>query len=332
LAKLGRAYEQVVADVAKEFDPSADVKVGEWVKGPVGLREVDVLITGTVDGIARRVLIECKDYDSRKRRIGIAVIDATDSKRRDLAADFTLICSNAGFSKDAMRKAGRVGIGLIGVLKEADPRIRYKVFDEIYTRRVDLWNKADIDVKVVTGSVATWTVEEIAYQGASVLAWLQHRTVLFVVRNRVVNGTHVLLFRFGRPVLIQQGGLSAFMTEISVRVKLTGQWIAQEVEIDASSGLYDWLRKRVRLAPTGEPHKLSYKDVKFGTGGTVVEIHPDLDSLSPSPVKENEVHLEIIDLGGFVVPEKFADLDPLLVPEDADPVRAGIPPESFRSF
>lgn len=71
-----------------------------------------------------------QDYDSHKRRIGIAVIDAADSKRRDLAADVTLICSNAGFSKDAMRKAGRVGIGLIGVMKEPDPRIRYRVFDE----------------------------------------------------------------------------------------------------------------------------------------------------------------------------------------------------------
>ena len=130
MAKLGRAYEQVVADVAKQFDPSAEVKVGEWVKGPDGLREVDVLIAGTVDGVTRQILIECKDYDSHKRRIGIAVIDAADSKRRDLAADVTLICSNEGFSKDAMRKAGRVGIGLIGVMKEADPRIRYKVFDE----------------------------------------------------------------------------------------------------------------------------------------------------------------------------------------------------------
>lgn len=99
--------------MAKQFDPSAEVKVGEWVKGPDGLREVDVLITGTVDGVTRQILI-----------------DAADSKRRDLAADVTLICSNAGFSKDAMRKAGRVGIGLIGVMREPDPRIRYKVFDE----------------------------------------------------------------------------------------------------------------------------------------------------------------------------------------------------------
>ncbi|TIV75895.1 MAG: hypothetical protein E5V79_00260 [Mesorhizobium sp.] len=116
-----------------------------------------------------------------------------------------------------------------------------------------------------------------------------------------------------------------------MRFTLTGQWIAQLVEIDATSGLYDWLRQRVRLAPSPGETKLIYKDVKWGTGGTVLEIHPNLDSLSPSPVKENEVHMEILDLGGFVVPTEYAQLDPHVVPEDADPVRADIPAEAFRS-
>ncbi|TIV22900.1 MAG: hypothetical protein E5V74_04245 [Mesorhizobium sp.] len=332
MTKLGRPYEQVVGDVVKQFDPSAEVKVGEWVEGPDGLREIDVLITGTVNGATRQVLIECKDYDSRKRRIGIGVVDATDSKRRDLGVDVTLLCSNAGFSKDAMRKARRVGIGLIGVLKEADPRIRYKVFDEIYIRRVNLSFNADIDIKVVPGGVAPRDdVEAIMFEGASVFAWLQHRTVLFITHNRVVKGAHRLRFRFRPAVLIHHKSSSAFMTEIAVRFTLTGQWIAQLIEIDATSGLYDWLRQRVRLAPSPGETKLTYKDVKWGSGGTVIEIHPNLDSLSPSPVKENEVHMEILDLGGFVVPTEYAQLDPHVVAEDADPVRPGLPSDSFQS-
>lgn len=332
MTKLGRSYEQVVGDVVKQFDPSADVRIGEWVKGPDGLREIDVLITGTVVGVTRRVLIECKDYNSRKRRIGIGVVDATDSKRRDVGADFTLLCSNAGFSKDAMRKARRVGIGLVGVLKEADPRIRYKVFDEIYIRRVNLSMKADIDIKVVPGDVAPrGDVEAITFQDGSVFRWLQHRVVLFVTRNRVVKGAHQLRFRFRPALLIQHGSGSAFMTEIAVRFTLTGQWIAQLVEIDATSGLYDWLRQRVRLAPSSDETKLTYKDVKFGTGGTVIDIHPDLDSLSPSAVMDNEVHLELLDLGGFVVPTDYAQLDPHVAPEDADPVRPGLGADAFRS-
>ena len=63
-------------------------------------------------------------------------MDALESKRRDLAADVSFICSNAGFTTDAIRKAKRVGIGLIAVLRERDHRIRFQVREEIYIRRV----------------------------------------------------------------------------------------------------------------------------------------------------------------------------------------------------
>jgi len=51
------------------------------------------------------VVIECKDWN---RPIGIAFIDALDSKRRDLGASIAMICSNSGFTSDALRKAARV--------------------------------------------------------------------------------------------------------------------------------------------------------------------------------------------------------------------------------
>ena len=45
------------------MDATAVVGQGEWLDGPDGRREADVLVTGTVDGAERRVLIECKDYN-----------------------------------------------------------------------------------------------------------------------------------------------------------------------------------------------------------------------------------------------------------------------------
>lgn len=329
MAKLGRAFEQVVADVVKEFDPSAEVVVGEWVKGPDGLRELDVLINGTVEGVRRRVLIECKDFNSRRRPVGIAVIDAADSKHRDLAIDLSLVCSNAGFSKEAVRKAGRVGIGLIGVLKEDDPRIRYKIFDEIYLRRVELSQKADVTIHLMSGVPMPGPVTDLMFQGAPVLGWLQHRFFLFIAHNRVVNGTHLLRFRFKQPIFLEHEDRSAFATEISITVTLTGHWVAQKVEIDATSGLYDWLRKRIRVPSSGGPVRTTYRDVKFGTGGTVIDSHPDIGSLSR--LEEGELHMELLDLSGFAMPANFAQLDPFIVAEDAAPVRPNIPPEAYRS-
>jgi hypothetical protein len=113
------------------------VRQGEWVVGPDGRRELDVFVEGTVDGVPRRVLVECKDFNPRTTGpVGIGFVDALESKGRDLIVDVSFICSNAGFTADAVRKAKRVGIGLIGVLEEKDQRIRFQVREEIYIRRV----------------------------------------------------------------------------------------------------------------------------------------------------------------------------------------------------
>ena len=139
MRKKGRAFEHVVKDVLGALDPKARIRQGHWVAGPDGRRELDVLIEGTADGVPRRVLVECKDFNPKTTGpVGIGLIDAFESKRRDLDADVSLICSNAGFTSDAVRKAKRVGIGLIGVMREKDRRIRYQVHEEIYIRRVQV--------------------------------------------------------------------------------------------------------------------------------------------------------------------------------------------------
>jgi hypothetical protein len=100
-------------------------------------RELDVVIVGAVEGHSLKGIIECKDFNPG-RPIGIAYVDALESKRRDMGADISLICSNAGFTADAIRKAKRVNIGLISVMRMGDSRIRFAVSEEIYTRKITL--------------------------------------------------------------------------------------------------------------------------------------------------------------------------------------------------
>ena len=121
MAKRGRHYERVVSEVLKAFAPNAAASSGKWVQGPDGRRDLDVFIDGMSGGQRRRVLVECKDYNPNTTGpVGIAVIDALDSKRRDLNMDVAMVCSNAGYSGDAMRKAARVGIGLVSVMRKGD--------------------------------------------------------------------------------------------------------------------------------------------------------------------------------------------------------------------
>jgi hypothetical protein len=126
----GDAYQNAVASVAESIDPSADVEVGAWTNGPDGRRDLDVVIRPKPAGSAPLVVIECKDWN---RPIGIAFIDALDSKRRDIGASIAMICSNSGFTTDALRKAARVGIPALAALIEGDNRIRVVVRNQIYT-------------------------------------------------------------------------------------------------------------------------------------------------------------------------------------------------------
>ncbi len=201
--KLGKPFQVVVSDVVKEFDPGSTVREGLFVEGPDGSREIDVLIEGTVSGIKRRVQIECRDYNPNRGPIGIAQVDALESKHRDLAFDISLLCSNAGFTTPAIRKSARLGIGLIGVLRENDERIRYRVIDEVYIRRIDIVEKR-MDAKFSFVGAASpqgsLTIDQITYDNLPVLDWLKHRISIFLYWNPVVRGLHSLLFRFQQPI------------------------------------------------------------------------------------------------------------------------------------
>ena len=246
--KLGKNFELVVQDIVKEMDPDAVVTCGEWIQGPDGSREIDVLIEGTAAGQRRRIQIECKDYNPKSRPIGIGTIDALESKHRDLGVDVSLLCSNAGFSAEAVSKAKRVGIGLVGALREEDPRIRYKVFDEIYIRRVDiLKDSGAFSFHFTDQSLQAQRPEEYLYDGKPVTEWLLHRIGIFLGSNQVVSGYHCLIFRFLTPISVSTANGAAKCTGVEVGFEIRGQWIAQVIQIDARSGLYDWMHQTIAL-------------------------------------------------------------------------------------
>lgn len=334
MAKLGRQFELVVSDVVREMDPSSIVRQGEWVEGPDGSRELDVIIEGAVDGVFRRIQIECRDYNPDSRRIGIAHIDALDSKHRDLEMDVSLLCSNAGFSADAKRKAKRLGIGLIGVLREGDTRIRYSIMDEIYVRRIDVVpQSADFTFVFENPPPPQGDLhcEEILYDGVPVIHWLIQRVLIFLSSNPVVRGIHSLRFRFKHPIDFTLPSGQALTNNIGVQFEISGQWIAQSIEIDATCGLYDWMRQTIRMIPG--PAKITYKEVKFGEGGTPIAFPPNFDPDAPTKaLADNEVSLSIVDIGGLDTPEDIPQMDDFVMDEDLALVRSDLRPETCCSW
>jgi len=245
--------------------------------------------------------------------------------------DVSLLCSNAGFSVDAKRKAKRLGIGLIGILREGDTRIRYRIMDEIYIRRIDV-------VPQSTGFTFVFEnpppprddlrIEEILYDGVPVINWLIRRVLIFLGSNPVVRGIHSLRFRFKHPMDFALPSGQAIANNIGVQFEISGQWIAQSIEIDATCGLYDWMHQTIRMGP-GQT-KITYKDVKFGEGGTSIAFPPDFDPDAPTKdYAGNEVSLWIVDIGGLDTPEDIPQMDEFVMDEDLELVHRDLRPETL---
>jgi hypothetical protein len=314
---MGKPFELVVSDVVSELDRNSTVRVGEWVNGPDGARELDVTVEGTAGGKQRRVQIECRDYNPERRPIGIAAIDALESKHRDVGVDLSILCSNAGFSTDAIRKAKRVGVGLVGVLREDDPRIRYKVVDEIYLRKIDyLPGRATVSYDFV-GALppqGSMRADEVLYNGKPVEHWLTHRAVEFVTLNPIVKGVHSLSFRFKFPVMFDMPTGRWPAKSIRTQFEISGGWFAQRVEIDATSGLYDWIRRTIRMA--AKPGRIAYKNVNFQSMGDPISAPPDLDLKNPTVPQDEGVSIWILNVGGVNMSKTAPALGRYVVNDD----------------
>ena len=116
---------------------------------------------------------------------------------------------------------------------------------------------------------------------------------------------------------------------VQSKFEIIGGWFAQNVEIDATCGLYDWIRRTVRLSP-GD-NTFQYKDVKIGDGGTRIQCPPDFDFSGPQNLNNGEARVWILDLGRIKIPEKIPDLGKFVLDEDLEEVRRDIPRETFYS-
>jgi Restriction endonuclease len=235
----GRPYQRLVADVARAFDPGATVSEGEWVRGPDGRLDMDVSVRGTIEGREALVVIECKDFDPRSTGpVGRGYVDALDSKRHDLNADFTIICSNSGFTEDAPRKAKRKGIGIISVLRTSDHPVKAVIEEQMYLRRVKFpgWS---FSYHGIDGTIKTFGLHQLRFMGCSVDTWLQQRAALIASANPTIVDRLRAIFNFRYPLTFQVGSPDVVLSAITVVFSYDTQWLTQTVQLDASLGLYD---------------------------------------------------------------------------------------------
>ena len=183
MAKAGDAYRELVGTVVAMLDPQSTVKTEQWIVGPDGERDMDVEVRGKLDGIPHFVLVERKDH---ARPIGIGYIDAFESKLRDLKPDSAIMSSNSGFTRDALKKASRVGIQMMSAMKAGDTTVKIQVQREVVARRLTL-RFGSAFLYPFDGRPQeieeNWKVEDLLFDGLPVIHWISEKMKLVAMEH-----------------------------------------------------------------------------------------------------------------------------------------------------
>lgn len=315
--KKGIPYEKVVAEILASLDPGASVEQGQWENGPDGYRELDVRIKGYFKGHEYKVLVECKDFNPQSTGpVGIQYVDALESKLRDLGYNRGIICSNAGFTQNAIKKAGRVGIGLISVMKKADSRIKYLVSEEIYTRVVKVEKLQFTFEGPSLLKIADFSISDIFYKKESIENWVNGIVMKLIGSNPIVSGEFRIILACNRDLILTTPEGNIVVTRLIINLNLSGVWLAQQVTLDATSGIFNWFHHRTILSP--QENQLHIQGVNLYEGKVILKPPQRiLDGILN--LDEGEVDFAIVIVNGLGEPNKSgSEIDSYIRSEDLD--------------
>jgi len=295
MTKAGDAYQEVVGVVEQAFNSGAKVTVGGWIEGPDGRRDMDVSVQGSTNGTPHFALIECKDH---KDPVGIGYIDALDSKRRDLGTDAAILYSALGFTRDALRKARRVGIGAVSAMVMGDARVKIVVQKTVVAKRlsVDGWEFLVSEPEGIHSPlVEGFKPDEITYEGLPVQNWISEISKQLVLEHE--GASEILaVYPFNHNEELCISGQPVILAGVAIKLQCSRTWVAQDVRVDISRGRYDYLRKMITI-PSNE-----YATIGWFDNSEWQETDQTWDEQELEP-ESNEVSVKIsVTLIGKVAP------------------------------
>lgn len=246
MSKLGDEYQEIVGLVRQALDPCDVVKTGQWIEGPDGERDLDVEVRGMRDGKEQFILIECKDW---KRKVGIGVVDALESKRHDLGADAAAIYSNSGFTEPALRKANRVGIRAFSALRAGDERIKFVVSREVVATAIAVENYsirifATSDPGLVFPN--NWKPTDVKYDGLPLVNFLRDES-LQILKQHGRSSTITVSYVFNEPGPFYIADRQIELEALQVTMKCSEKYVSQAVQENVTLGHYDFFNGTVAI-------------------------------------------------------------------------------------
>lgn len=275
------AYRQLVASVIHTFEPTADVAVGGLVNTTDGTRTVDVLVHSS-DKL-RKTAIDIVDLPGG-RKAGVEFVDAAESKKADIKADIMLLCSNTGFDADAIRKAKRVKVGLITVLRQGDQRVKAVIEEVMYLRQVDL-NPITFTYNGATERPPkNLQLHDLKYKGESLDGWLMHRAMQIVMENPASFSRLQAHFNLKAPTEFDLGTKRIMLNGFAIEFNSHVKWFSQTVQLNATTGIYDYVRGKLRYAGDLRAVSLSGIDIDNATPMSSPPELRDLEDLIPGEI------------------------------------------------
>lgn len=313
-----RAYRDLVVEVIHAFEPNAYMSVGGAVLGPDGARTVDIQVWPSSGAVRGPTIIDVIDHPDGQP-VGVEVIDSADSKRRDVRANAMLLCSNTGFDALAVRKAKRANIGLISALKHGDQRVRGRIEEEVYLRKVKVspftieYEGSTADETEILRRYLTST-HDVTYTGGSVAKWLQERVMMIIMAHPKEEKPLKARFEFKSLTQFSVRGHQVVLRAVTIHFQPKVQWLSQTVTLDAKNGIYDYVRGRVKLSGGANSYVI---------GGVDFDKAKPISSPPEAPVpgvglQRGEIDVSLMMVEGLDMPDgtQVAKLDDLVRPED----------------
>lgn len=209
-----------------------------------------------------------------------------------------------------------MGIGLISVLKADDKRVKVEIKEVFYKRRIKP-SSLNISFRFKGDGPSEADMDYVTFEGLKVVNWIYNRMSLIAFANPCKAETFYSTNNFKSPTKINFGGIAYEINGIDFNFHVETQWFSDLHAIDASLGIYDFIRNKVRIGGPG-PVQYSVKDVNPHELGTPIDFVPDEPDLG-SGLVSGEVQMRIALYEADIPDEnQIPRLDELIVPEDLE--------------
>jgi hypothetical protein len=280
------SFERVVASIQRLFSPQAEVTHNEKIPDIRNRRrQFDVVVRGEWAGRKLLGVIECRD---KGRPVDLPQIDAFITKSQSVLANFALIVSRAGYTREAISRAKDSGIGTLSLLPEDGSDVGFTVGFQSYVRFLE-WTRIDVTIQF-KGNITLdgpLDIDSLKYEGRSAVDWFKKKLSTDHV-TRQESGWLTCVCQFDKPKSMTVNGETRDVIAIKfsalreARVKTKFLSISGQAFYDWQEGLWKWPPGGfIMTGPISHPtyddwddHEGNIPDIPENTNSLILTLYP----------------------------------------------------------